>query len=193
VNAVTVQDAIGRLSAAVDELWAALGELVLIVLEDQPEDDGLAVTDQLVETVSELQGAVAEARSRLATGDESPSDRSLLAELPAVATLLGAADARYWRDVRGHEAVVNMRAGTRVRGGDWPAWRRTVELSAMRCAEPLDAVRSALDDCWQQVCRLVAGTPDPARLSTDDGSPRASTHDPHSTYPHSSDQPRSAP
>jgi hypothetical protein len=161
MSTVAVQEVVGRLSAAVDQLWGAICELALVVLEDQPEAEGLAVTDQLVETVSEVQGAVAEARLRLAVC-ASP-DLLAVAELaPAVAALRSAA-VRYWRDVRGHEAVAALRAGTRQRGGGWPAWRRSAEVSALRCAEPMDAVAAALDACWREVCRLAADASGPER------------------------------
>jgi hypothetical protein len=161
MTAVPVQEAVGRLSSAVDQLWDAVSELALIVLEDQPEAEGLAVTDQLVETVSEVQGAVAEARAWLAVG----SSRGLppVTELAPAVVALRAALVRYWRDVRGHEAVAALRAGTRQRGGEWPAWRRSAEVSALRCAEPMDDVAAALDACWQEVCRLAADAPEPAR------------------------------
>jgi hypothetical protein len=182
MSTVAVQEVVGRLSAAVDQLWGAICELALVVLEDQPEAEGLAVTDQLVETVSEVQGAVAEARARLAVG----SSRGLPAvtELAPAVAALRAAVVRYWRDVRGHEAVAALRAGTRLRGGEWPAWRRSAELSALRCAEPMDDVAAALDACWHEVCRLAANPPDH----------RYQSHPSHpSSSERSSEQSRSAP
>lgn len=160
MSTVAVQEVVGRLAAAVDGLWGAVCELALVVLEDQPEAEGLAVTDQLVETVSEVQGAVAEARLRLAVC--SSPDRPAVAELAPAVAALRSASVRYWRDVRGHEAVAALRAGTRQRGGEWLAWRRSAELSALRCAEPMDDVAAALDACWQEVCRLAADAPGPA-------------------------------
>jgi hypothetical protein len=163
---MSVDRAVGQLSAAVEELWSAVGELVLIVLEDQPQGEGLAVGDDLVETVSELQGAVAAARAGLAAG---PPGAGLadLHTLPEVAMQLRSATARYWRDVRAHEPVAQLRAGTRTRGGEWPSWRRSVEQSAARCAEPFEAVSAALDASWHELCRLAgAGTPDGSHSSS---------------------------
>lgn len=172
MTAVPVQAAVGRLAAAVDRLWDAVGELTLIVLEDQPEAEGLAVTDQLVETVSELQGAVAEARARLAVG--SARGLPAVTEIAPAVVALRAAALRYWRDVRGHEAVAALRAGTRQRGGEWPAWRRSVELSALRCAEPVDDVAAALDACWLEISRLAAHPPDHPHPSHPSSSERSS-------------------
>jgi hypothetical protein len=155
VSAVTVDRAIRELAVAVEELWAAVTELALIVMEDQPHGDGLAVADQLVETVSELQGSVAAARAQLA---ESASVESAITALPQVAVQLRAASDRYWRDLRGHPTVAHLRAGSRQRGGEWPSWRQSVEQSAARCAEPFDSVATAVEAGWQEICELALRT-----------------------------------
>ena len=54
MTAAPVQEAVSRLAVAVDQLWSAVGELTLIVLEDQPEVEGLAVTDQLVKGAQDV-------------------------------------------------------------------------------------------------------------------------------------------
>ncbi|WP_448628557.1 hypothetical protein [Geodermatophilus sp. URMC 64] len=154
---MTVQRAVAQLSAAVEELWTAVGELVLIVCEDQPEREGLAVADQLVESVSEIQGVVADARTRLAAQGTTPE----VTALPEIAAALHEASVRYWRDVRGHEPVAQLRAAARTRGGGWPAWRRSVEQSAARCVDPFDSVAVAVDAGWQEICQLAAAIPGP--------------------------------
>jgi hypothetical protein len=159
VSAVTVDRAVAQLTAAVEDLWAAVSELALIVMEDQPhDDDGLAVADQLVETVSELQGSVAAARAQLAacTTDDG---RTTITALPQVSAHLRAASDRYWRDLRGHAPVAHLRAGSRQRGGAWPSWRSSVEQSTARCAEPFDAVAAAVDAGWQEICQLALTPP----------------------------------
>lgn len=153
---MTVQGAVGRLAAAVEELWAAVCELMLTVAEDQPRGEGLAVSDQLVETVSELQGDVAAARTGLAG-----AQAVVVAGLPQVAVHLHRVSSRYWRDVRGHEPVAQLRAATRQRGGEWTAWRRSVEQSAARLADPLESVADALDAGWQELCQLAGPAPGP--------------------------------
>jgi hypothetical protein len=161
VTTVTVHGAVGQLSAAVDALWDAVTELTIIVNEDQPCGDGLAVADQLVESVSELQGAVAEARAHLATAGRAAPAPEALATLPLVVGHLQQATTRYWRDVRDHQRVTQLRAATRRRGGEWPGWRHSVESSAARCADPLDSVADALEAGWQELCQLAAMAPRP--------------------------------
>jgi hypothetical protein len=152
---MTVERAVAQLSGAVEDLWAAVGELALIVMEDQPSGDGLAVADQLVETVSELQGSVAATRTLLA----ACTPGTAIAALPEVVAHLHTASDRYWRDLRSHAPVAQLRASSRQRGGAWPFWRRSVEHSTERCAEPFDSVAAAVDAIWQEICQLAVMTP----------------------------------
>jgi hypothetical protein len=151
-----MDSAVGQLAAAVEDLWAAVTELALIVMEDQPDCDGLAVADQLVESVSELQGSVAAARALLGA---YASEESAITALPQVTGHLRVASDRYWRDLRGHSPVAHLRAGARQRGGDWPSWRQSVEQSTARCAEPFDAVATAVEAGWQEICQLAMRAP----------------------------------
>jgi hypothetical protein len=153
---VTVDRAVDQLAVAVEDLWAAVTELALIVMEDQPTGDGLAVADQLVESVSEVQGSVAAARAQLAA---STHGEAAITAMPQVTVDLRAASDRYWRDLRGHATVAHLRAGSRQRGGEWPSWRSSVEQSTARCAEPFDAVAAAVEAGWQEICRLALQAP----------------------------------
>jgi hypothetical protein len=181
VNAVTVLGVVERLSTAVEDLWSAVCELMLTVASDQPRGPGLAVTDHWVETVSELQGDVAAARAQLAamlpttmlpttmlpttmlptTGLTAAAATPVVATLPDVVVHLHRAGSRYWRDIRGHEPVAQLRAGTRQRGGEWTVWRRSVEQSAARLVEPLESVADAVDAGWQELCQLATTPPGP--------------------------------
>lgn len=139
---MTLQDARTRLAVAVEDLWDAVGELVLITVEDQPGEGSLAAADALVEQVSELQGEVAAARQALADAEGTG------AWLPRSADAIDAASWRYWQRIRAHEPVSRLRIATRRRGDPWPAWQRTTEQSAQRCEEALASVAHAVRACW---------------------------------------------
>jgi hypothetical protein len=139
---MTLPDARTRLTVAVEELWDAVGELVLITVEDQPAEGALAAADALAEQVSELQGEVAEAREALSDADQ------LGPWLPRAAHAIDAATWRYWQGVRAHDPVTRLRAATRRLGEPWPSWQRTTEQSAQRCEEPLASVVHAVRACW---------------------------------------------
>jgi hypothetical protein len=136
-----------QLTAAIDELWQAVCELVLIVHEDRPGDADLAAVDDLGERVSELQGEVAAARALVRESDP------LLLLLPQVAAQLDAATLRYWRDLRSYPAVSGLRQAVRRQGGELPAWEATVEASTARCEDPFAAVAATLNTCWQEICQ----------------------------------------
>jgi hypothetical protein len=135
-----------QLTVAVERLWGAVSELVLIAHEDRPKDADLAVVDDLGERVSELQGDVAAARALL-------RDDLLVPRLPEVAAHLDAALLRYWRDLRSYPAVSALNRAVRRQGGELPVWGATVEASAARCEEPFDVIVATLNTCWQEICQ----------------------------------------
>jgi len=139
---MTLEDARTRLAVAVEELWDAVNELVLITVEDQPSEGSLAAADAFAEQVSELQGEVAEAR-RVLSDAEKPGPW-----LTPAAEAIDAATWRYWQRIRAHEPVTRVRAATRRLGEPWPSWQRTTEQSAQRCEEPLASVVHAVRACW---------------------------------------------
>jgi len=150
---MTLQSARAQLELAVERTWSAIGELVLITLEDQPTAGSLAVADALAEQISEIQGDLAGVRSELA-------DRTDLVEaLPAVMAGLDDAALRYWQRVRAHGPTAQLRDATRRLGGSWPGWRRSVEQSAQRCEQPFTQTAAALQVCCQEICELVRSTP----------------------------------
>ncbi len=158
---ITAQQALSR---AVEELWQAVGELALIVYEDRPRDADLAVVDDLAEQVSELQGEVAAARQLLRVA-EGRTVAELVPCLPEVSAHLDATARRYWRRLRAHTPVAELRRAARSRRGELPGWQHSVDDSAARCEEPLVACAAAMHACWQEVCGTPAGLVDtpPAR------------------------------
>lgn len=152
---MTRQRAHAELASAVGELWAAVSELVLIALEDSPQPAGLAVADDLVDSVTGLQGDVAGCRDLLAQGPACLTG-------PALASLqhqLDGAALRYWRSIRAHEPVAQLRRAARTRGGEWTAWARSVQHSAARCEDPLWAAQAACHSAWTE----LLDTPEPDR------------------------------
>jgi hypothetical protein len=150
---VTMQAARAQLELAVEGAWAAVGELVLIALEDQPSAGSLAAADDLAEQVSEIQGALAGARDALTAPSLSPSP--LPEVLPVVTAGLTEAERRYWQRVRAHGPITHLRVATRRLGGPWPEWRRSVEQTALGCEEPLSQATTAAQLCGQEICDLV--------------------------------------
>lgn len=139
-----------RLTVAVDQLWAAVTELAVIVLEDQPEPGGLAAADVLGEQVSELQGEIAALKDALAE-----PWAEVISSLPVIGLHTQAVQARYWRQLRSHEARTQLTGAVRRAGGQWPAWQRSVATTATRCESPLELTVCALQVCWQEAIPLV--------------------------------------
>jgi hypothetical protein len=147
---MTLQNATEELRRTVETLWEAVSELVLICFEDQPDSSGLAGADQLAEHISEIQADVAAARELCARGDHAAAEW-----LAPVDRHLHQAGLRFWCDVQAAVPVNRLKAATRRTGGQWPAWHRTVLLSAERLSGPLDEVAAAMNTCWQDACQLL--------------------------------------
>jgi hypothetical protein len=147
---MTLQIATAELHQAVEKLWDALSELVLICFEDQPDSSGLAGADQLAEQISEVQADVAAARELCVQ-----RDRAVAEWLAPADQHLRQAGVRFWRDVQAAVPVNRLQAATRRAGGQWPAWHRSVLQSAERLNGPLDEVAAAMNTCWQDACQLL--------------------------------------
>jgi hypothetical protein len=159
---VTQQRAREDLAGTLDALWSAVGELVLIALEDAPRPSDLAVFDDLVDSVSELQGHVAGCRDLLAA-DAPTLSAATLADLQHQ---LAAASHKYWRGIRAYDCVAELRRATRARGSEWTAWFGTVDESAARCEAHLWAAQTACHAAWGELVesRDVGGSAAAQRL-----------------------------
>ena len=141
-----------NLRETVASLGSSVAELMMTVLEDRPPDSELAVVDHLTELVSELQAAIVDADCELA----SVADPRVLPErMPAVDRAVAAAHLRYWRDLRSHQAVAELRRSARGRGQEWRTWQVSVEESERRCEEPLSRAQAAVSAAWQEVAELL--------------------------------------
>ncbi len=143
---MTRQRARAELTGAIDDLWSAVCELVLIALEDAPQPADLAVADDLVDSVSGLQGDVAACRALLTPGSP-PLSAPVLGQLQHQ---LAGASFRYWRAIRAYEPVAQLRRAARSRGGEWTAWFASVQESAARCEAPLWACHAAWKELAEQ-------------------------------------------
>ncbi len=150
---MTRQRARAELVGAVDALWSAVCELVLIALEDAPRPSDLAVVDDLVDSVSGLQGDVAACRDLLTPGSPAVSAASLAQLQHQVAE----ASYRYWRAIRAYEPVAQLRRAARSRGGEWTAWLASVQESAARCEAPLWATEAACHAAWSELVEAPYG------------------------------------
>ena len=80
-----------------------------------------------------------------ATGEDA------LRELYATERLVREAGLIYWRDLRAHGPVSQLRGSTRRRGGAWPSWWSGVEQSLQRCEGPLVAAGQAVGTAWHEL------------------------------------------
>lgn len=155
---MTRQGAHAELVSAVEDLWAAVCELVIIALEDAPRPADMAVVDDLVDSVSGLQGDVAACRDQLARGG-GPLAAAALSELQH--ELAGTAT-RYWRSIRAYEPVTQLRRAARSRNGEWAAWVASVQRSAARCEDPLWATQAACHAAWTELLDSRELSPGPS-------------------------------
>jgi hypothetical protein len=149
---MSLSTAVQDLRTSVADLNGVVAELVMIVHEDRPSGSDLALVDHLAEVVSELQAGVVGASSTLSALTDP---RQLPDRLPMIDEQLGASADHYWRDLRGYEAVAELRRSAQGRGGEWRTWPGSVQASVQRCDAPLAAVTAALRAAWREVGELL--------------------------------------
>jgi hypothetical protein len=156
VNRVTLLRAHQDLCSAIERLWLTVGELSLSANEDQPGDGDLAAAEYLAERVIEFQGRIAQARQHLAGLPPAVPEQGLVRGLPAMDALVRRTHAFYWRELRAYNAVAQLRAATRRRGGAWPAWWQGVEQSIERCEGPVADADEAVGSVWLELAERFA-------------------------------------
>lgn len=147
---MTADDTRAALHRAVRDLWMAVAELVLSTNDDQPEESDLASAEHVAQLAVEIQARLAEALAGFA-GGPPPSTGDALRQLCDIELLLREASLIYWRDLRAHGPVSQLRGSTRRRGDAWPSWWSGVEQSLERCEEPLAAAGQAVGIAWHEL------------------------------------------
>ena len=147
---MTVDDSRAALHRAVRDLWIAVAELVLSTNDDQPEESDLASAEHVGQLAVEIQARLAEALAAFAGGPPA-STEDALRELCDVEWLLREAGLIYWRDLRAHGPVSQLRGSTQRRRGAWPSWWSGVEQSLERCEEPLVVAGQAVGTAWHEL------------------------------------------
>ncbi|WP_344043757.1 hypothetical protein [Nocardioides panacihumi] len=155
---MTLQESREALRLAVRNLWLAVAELVLNANDDQPVQSDLASAEHVAELAVEVQARLAQAVAGV--DGASPVDaRQASLELCEVERLLREAGLIYWRDLRAHGPVSQLRSSTQRRGGAWPSWWTGVEQSLQRCEEPLVAAGQAVGAAWRELVTSMPPRP----------------------------------
>lgn len=134
-------------------LEQSIAELVMITHEDRPAASEIAIVDGLGETVSELQADAVLATQRLAA---IARPRDLPDHLAPVGDAIGSCTTTYWRDLRSFAVVHELRRTASTRGAEWRAWQRSIELSLLRCEQPVQQAAAAVTAAWHEVGELLA-------------------------------------
>jgi hypothetical protein len=150
---MSLRTALDNMRSANASLNEAVAELAMTVLEDRPIPSEVAAIDNLVEVVSELQASVAEAEDQLRAVEDV---RQLPVRLPEIDDAVAACSVRYWRDLRSHGPLSELRVTARRRGIEWRTWQSSVEQSQLRCEAPLLRSAASVRAAWQEVGELLS-------------------------------------
>ena len=149
---MSLSTALSDLQISQTLLRDAVQELVMTVLEDRPRGSEVAAIDHLAEVVSEFQGSVMGAGQELVSISDARGLPLRLADLDAA---LAAAQTRYWRDLRSHGPVTELRLVSRGRGEEWRTWQISLEQTLLRCEVPLLRAGEAVRHAWREVGELL--------------------------------------
>ena len=144
--------ALDELRTANTALQQTIAELMMTALEDRPRGSEIAAVDDLVETISELQAAAAQAGTELRVLADS---RGLPAAMPRIGSATSECALTYWRDVRAYPVVSRLRATARGRGIEWRTWQRSLEDSELRCEAPLLRSIESVQLAWREIGELL--------------------------------------
>lgn len=150
---MSLTTALDDMRSANAALSGAVAELAMTVLEDRPIASEVAVVDNLGELVSELQASVVEAHEEL---QRVTDVRQLPVRLPQIDLSVAAFSTRYWRDLRAHAPLAELRATARGRGIEWRTWQRSVEQSQLRCEPHLYRAVASVRAAWREVGELLS-------------------------------------
>jgi hypothetical protein len=149
---MSMTTALDELRTANTALQQTITELMMTALEDRPHGSEIAAVDDLVESISELQAAAAQAGTELGG---IPDSRGLPAAMPRVGSATSECALRYWRDIRSHAAVWRLRTTARGRGTEWATWQRSLEDSELRCEAPLLRSVESVELAWREIGELL--------------------------------------
>jgi len=138
-----------QLAEAATRLWEAVMELAVTVFEDHPADTNLVMIDDLMERVSELQGACDAIRRGVDRPDSGRADVLAVVDEAADAAVIA-----YWRDLRSYRPIFELRRAARMRSPEWRGWATGVEQALEHCAQPIDDMRAAIRAAWQALSLL---------------------------------------
>ena len=142
-----------ELTATANRLWDSVVELAVTVLDDHPADFDLVMADDLMEHVSEFQGACDLLRQ--AVHNEALPRPAALAAADEAAD---AAVVTYWRDLCSYRPIFELRRAARQRSPEWQGWARGVEQALTRCAEYLESARAAIRAAWRTTTSVYGDT-----------------------------------
>ncbi|TWP51830.1 hypothetical protein FKR81_13335 [Lentzea tibetensis] len=148
---MSVRTEVPLLREAVARLHDSWRELIVTVTEDRPAGCGLAVADDVSDTISD---GLSWLDSALRTLDSGPCPENVY----RAAVELEALRRRYEERMRSYLAVSDLLTGIRGHGPEWRGWAGSVISSGARCAEPMQAVCDALMRCWREITDEGGGT-----------------------------------
>lgn len=149
-----------ELAVAFDRLRNAFVGLRLTVVEDQPDEDSVALVDWLSDFVEDLRGDVEMGVEAVGQGrraarppkDPEGAHRSLVT-CQDIRDLVGS---RLSFELSSQGRLRELRSLGLERGGEWGAWAAEVLGSVMRCRQRLNGLVDPLLACWREVAGELA-------------------------------------
>jgi len=157
---MSLEAALVSLRRELGRVQEAVSELRVTIVEDKPARGSVVLVDQLDTTVTDLASAIEEADARLAQvipiGQGSASIDSARAAVRDAHELVNRFASLYLVQLAAHDRVAQLLEMGRERGREWRAWSQEVKTAIERCLVPMQAVNTAIVDCWGEIGERLA-------------------------------------
>lgn len=129
----------------------AFGALHVTLCEDRPASTVPALVDRFENIVTELRGVVAELSDSLQQLQARPRSSTDAEQLKEIHELVLRMERCYWHELASYVPLGELMRMGQERGRAWQAWSQVVLTATAACVPPLEAIHSALIECWSEL------------------------------------------
>ena len=152
---MTLEASFQVLAIRFEALCDAVSSLQITAGEDKPLTGGVALVDQVGNTVEDLRGCLEEADAAARQGRQAvahpPDLQSARHSLVVCQQQFNDFSYRLTSDLLSYELLAELAAFGSERGGEWLAWSNALKEALESCRQPAFDVNQALFVCWQEI------------------------------------------
>jgi len=159
---VPLEPTFRELFSQLRKLQDTLVALRLTVVEDKPLAGEAALVDYFEDTILDLMGLLEEslkaARAAQKAVGQSPDLNAARRALTICQQRFHRIEQQFAADLVSYEKLKDLAGLGHARRGEWMPWAGSVKQGIEQCREPIEAARTALAACWEEIAERVGMT-----------------------------------